>query len=383
MLRSLTTFRPASSAGRTTCSMCWARSAAMSRASALSVISLWAGSARIARTSFADGRAAVLEGQHGVELDGQPPGVRRLAAIPHPPRRRCSSRGPWRSQVRGRVCHGRAAAPRTARAPLGRLLRLGGRLLRRAASSSPASRRPWRPSCSAPPSWSPALLGHLLAPDGQELVGPLRRHLLQPVAPAERGVGLAVGHVDAEPALLGHDRPLAHRVGAELPQRRLGRRAAPPAELPRLGEHRQRLVEGDRRAAAPRSPASGSPCPCSRTARSGRSAATTSWPSAGSTPTTRGSESSSVASSSVIRSERHGLEQRRHLRLGHAGRRCVGVAPLHVGPEAAVLGEHRQAVEERRWARRPWARPAADGLLDGQLVGRHGPRGRWRCPRPA
>ena len=49
---SLTTSRPASSAGRTTSSMCWARSAANSNASALSVISLLAGSARIARTSF-------------------------------------------------------------------------------------------------------------------------------------------------------------------------------------------------------------------------------------------------------------------------------------------------------------------------------------------
>ena len=48
------------------------------------------------------------------------------------------------------------------------------------------------------------------------------RHLLDPVALADRGVGLAVGDVHAEPAVLGDDRALAHRVGAELAQRALG-----------------------------------------------------------------------------------------------------------------------------------------------------------------
>ena len=54
---------------------------------------------------------------------------------------------------------------------------------------------------------------------GQQLVRPLGRHLLEPVALAERRVGLAVGDVHAEAAVLGDDRLLAHRVGAELAQR--------------------------------------------------------------------------------------------------------------------------------------------------------------------
>ena len=57
--------------------------------------------------------------------------------------------------------------------------------------------------------------------------------------------------------------------------------------------------------------------------------------------------------------ERHRLEQARHLRLVQPGRRCVGRAPLHVRPVAAVLGEHRAARRARRSARRSSARRAA------------------------
>ena len=61
------------------------------------------------------------------------------------------------------------------------------------------------------------------------------------VALAQRGVGLAVGDVGPEAAVLHHDRLARGGVGAELAQRRRGRGlAAPPL---RLGEDPQRLVE--------------------------------------------------------------------------------------------------------------------------------------------
>jgi hypothetical protein len=55
-------------------------------------------------------------------------------------------------------------------------------------------------------------------------------------------VGLAVGDVRAEPAVLDDDRPPRHGVVAELGQRRLGR--GPPALLG-LRVDRERLLEGD------------------------------------------------------------------------------------------------------------------------------------------
>ncbi len=79
---------------------------------------------------------------------------------------------------------------------------------------------------------------------GEQLRRPLVGDLLDRVALAQRRVGLAVGDVRAEPAVLDHHRLAGRRVGAELPQRRRG--GGPPAALLRLGEQRRRLVEGDR-----------------------------------------------------------------------------------------------------------------------------------------
>jgi hypothetical protein len=139
--------------------------------------------------------------------------------------------------------------------------------------STPRVTRITRPSCAgppsaawprAPPSWrqpGPSwrrrrrLLGRrptsqhdLLAPLGQELERALGQHRLEAVAARQRLVGLAVGDVDAELAVLGHHRLAADRVGAELAQRRLGghvalrRRGGTDLGLARRGE---RVVEGD------------------------------------------------------------------------------------------------------------------------------------------
>ena len=97
-------------------------------------------------------------------------------------------------------------------------------------------------------------------PLGEQLGGPLVGERLDVVALAQRGVGLAVGDVGAEPALLDHDRLAGDRVGAELLERRLRRRAA--AALLGLGEQRQRLVERDGEQLLLGSRASASRCPC-------------------------------------------------------------------------------------------------------------------------
>ena len=107
-----------------------------------------------------------------------------------------------------------------------------------------------RASSWPPSSWPPGLLGaaasagaalggDLLAADGEQLEGPLGRHLLDAIAAADRGVRLAVGDVHAEPSVLGDDRTTAHRVVAELAQRTLGRHV-PAAALVHLGLGEQR-----------------------------------------------------------------------------------------------------------------------------------------------
>ena len=78
---------------------------------------------------------------------------------------------------------------------------------------------------------------------GQQLGGALVGERLDLVALAQRRVGLAVGDVRAEPAVLDHHRLAGGRVGAQLAQRRGGRRGAPAALLG-LGVDLQRLVEG-------------------------------------------------------------------------------------------------------------------------------------------
>src|SRR6185312_9925895 len=81
-------------------------------------------------------------------------------------------------------------------------------------------------------------------PVGEQLGTALRRDGRHLVALAQRGVGLAVGHVGAEPPVLDHHRLAAHRVVAQLAQRGRG---GGPAAAARLGlrEQRLRLVEGD------------------------------------------------------------------------------------------------------------------------------------------
>ena len=68
--------------------------------------------------------------------------------------------------------------------------------------------------------------------------------------------------------------------------------------------------------------------------------------------------------------EHHRLEQARHLRLVETGRQLIGRSPLHVRPEPAVLGVHREAVElaDRLVALR--RSQQLERLVDGELVGR-------------
>ncbi len=78
---------------------------------------------------------------------------------------------------------------------------------------------------------------------GQQLGGPLVGDRLHVVALAQAGVGLTVGDVGAESAVLDHHRLARRRVGAQLTQRR-GRGGLAPTAF-RLGVDLQRLVEGD------------------------------------------------------------------------------------------------------------------------------------------
>ena len=142
----------------------------------------------------------------------------------------------------GRRTSGDPVTPRRSTACLlRRRLLLGGRLLRRGLLRRRARLR----GCLL----RGCLLGRLLARPGLATLGeqlgrPLRRDLLEQIAAAQRRVRLAVGHVDAEPAVLGHDRTPAHRIVAELAQRRL--RCPPAPVLPGLREQGERLVERDR-----------------------------------------------------------------------------------------------------------------------------------------
>ena len=78
---------------------------------------------------------------------------------------------------------------------------------------------------------------------GEELGGPLEGHALDGVTLAERGVGVAVGHVGPEPAVLDHDGLAGDGVVTELAQ---GTRR--PAARRALGSARtfEALVERDR-----------------------------------------------------------------------------------------------------------------------------------------
>ena len=206
MLRSLTTCRPASSAGRTTSSMCWARSAAMSRASALSVSSLWSGSATIERIRRPMGvppcsRVSTASARRTGGGRGW------TCRCPPCPRRRCTGRAHGGSTLEP---EGPRNGERQA-LPLPEAdARLAAFFLGLAAFFFGALVVPF---------------GHLLPPDGEELVGPPGS---SPPGGhrGPRGVGLTVGDVDTEPTVLRDDRPLADGIGAQLPQRRLG--PAPP-----------------------------------------------------------------------------------------------------------------------------------------------------------
>ena len=128
-----------------------------------------------------------------------------------------------RSSERGRRKHSAVAA---SRASCGGLL--GGRLLR-GAFLARLLRRPLHRATRAPV--------------GQQLGGPLvgdRQHV---VALAQAGVGLAVGHVRAEAAVLDDHRLARRRVGAQLPQRR--RRSTLSGTAFGLRVDLQRLVERD------------------------------------------------------------------------------------------------------------------------------------------
>src|SRR5690606_30449112 len=88
------------------------------------------------------------------------------------------------------------------------------------------------------------LLGGALGPLlGEQFEAALGGDLLDAVAGAQGRVGLPVGDVRAETAVLDHDRLLADGVGAQFLQRRLGGR---PTTLLGLGVDRQRLLQRDR-----------------------------------------------------------------------------------------------------------------------------------------
>src|SRR3546814_20446294 len=87
-----------------------------------------------------------------------------------------------------------------------------------------------------------ALLGRTgVASDLQQLGGALDRDVLDRVALAQRRVGLAVGDVGPEAAVLHDDGLLGHRVVPQLLERRSGCCLAAP-ELLGLGEYLPRFV---------------------------------------------------------------------------------------------------------------------------------------------
>ena len=66
--------------------------------------------------------------------------------------------------------------------------------------------------------------------------------------------------------------------------------------------------------------------------------------------------------------ERHRLEQAGHLRLLQPGRQCIGRAPLDIRAVAAVLGEHRKAVEFADRGVALWLGEQLERHLHGQFV---------------
>ena len=240
------------------------------------------------------------------------------------------------------------------------------------------------PSSWRAPSWRPAwrsscrrALGAAL---GQQLGGPLEGHRLDRVVLAEGGVELAVGDVLAEATGLDHDRLPGDRVVAELLERR---RRGGPATLLGLRVDLQRLLERDREqlVLGVDGPAVGALL------------------EVGPVAAVLGGDLDALGVladhprqrqqlDGVLerhRVQRHRLEQR-------AGARARGLGGVlgqhlgHVGTEAAVLGDHRQArcpgARRGRSPRRRGSR-AAPWPWPGSARRAAGPRGRWPAwPRP-
>src|SRR5699024_7157184 len=88
-----------------------------------------------------------------------------------------------------------------------------------------------------------SLLGRPLGPLlGDQLIGALSGQALHRIGLAQGGIGGPVGDVGTESAVLDHHLLARDRVLAELLQRRLRARAAPPLGL---GVDLQRLLKGD------------------------------------------------------------------------------------------------------------------------------------------
>src|SRR5262249_49920907 len=105
-----------------------------------------------------------------------------------------------------------------------------GRRRRRAAAGGtagpPRCRWPRRRPARCPSRPAPRRRGASGPALRQQFDRPLDRNRVHVVAPAQRGVGLPVGHVPAVPALLDHDGTARRRVLPEFPQ---GRGGGPPA----------------------------------------------------------------------------------------------------------------------------------------------------------
>ena len=170
----------------------------------------------------------------------------------------------------------------------------------------------WRPPSWPVPAWRRLLLHRPAGPPvGQQLGGPLVGELLHRVAPAQRGVGLTVGDVRAEPAVLDHHRLARGRVHARVPstaaRQRLAGRAAwagrrSPAPASRVTVNSCSSDSSDRESVprlmyGPYRPF----CAVISHSLTEPSSSTTR-----STPTTRGSVSSWAASVQRHRLQRHG-----------------------------------------------------------------------------
>src|SRR4029453_1479152 len=213
MYRSDTTWRPAARAGRTTSATCWPRSAAMSNASARS------SSCAVRASSSNDRRALPTAVPPGSRVWTAPMRAASRAdwvdfPLASPPSKTMNRATPLRRGLLGRGLLRRRLLG-------GRLLRsrrlLGGRLLggaRLLGRRLLGGRLPGRPLAA------PGRRARI-PPGRQQLGGPVQGQALDSVAVplAQRGIGLAVGGVGTEAAVLDHDRLAAHRVGPQLPQR--------------------------------------------------------------------------------------------------------------------------------------------------------------------